>query len=125
MQNPYCEGHNRGQGGRARAEKNKEQTHFGKQNMGPERAEKESQIEEGTDAIDETARNKQDTKSAEMTAIGMYSRDGAPGGHAEEPTVTASSSSAFVSPRGAENNDWAQLGEPFTGRSSIFDIIIF
>ena len=38
---------------------------IGEQNMEPERAEKEGQIEEGTDAIDETAGNKQDTKSAD------------------------------------------------------------
>ena len=80
--------------------------------MEPERDEKESQIEEGTDAIEETAENKEDTESAEMTAIGTHSGDGASGGHVEAPTVTASSSSTFVSPRGAENNnhgedDWA------------------
>ena len=75
MQNPHCEGHNRGQGGQG------DKTESG-------RAEKESQIEEGTDAIDETAGNKRDTKSADMTAIGMHSGDGASGAHVEALTVT-------------------------------------
>ena len=84
------------------------------------RAEKESQIEEGTDAIDETAGKEQDTKSAEMTAISMHSGDGASGAHVEAMTFNASSRSAFVLPRGAKNNnhgedDWAQLGEKNQG----------
>ena len=71
--------------------------------MEPVRAKKESQLEDGTDTIDETTENKQDTKSAEMTAVGMYSGDGRLSYREERRVPTT------------VRTIWAQLGEKNQG----------